>query len=30
MRDGEKVARLRGAGERHKIDHITTKRVDQP
>src|SRR3984893_14987720 len=30
LRDGEKVARLRRAGERHKIDLIATKRVDQP
>src|SRR5208283_275538 len=30
LRDSEKVARLRGAGERHKIDLIAAKRVDQP
>src|ERR1700730_10153180 len=30
LRDGEKVARLRRAGERHEIDLIATKRADQP
>ena len=30
LRDGEKVARLRRGGERHKINLITTKRVNQP
>ena len=30
LRDGEKVARLRRAGERDKIDLIATKRADQP
>jgi hypothetical protein len=29
LRDGEKVARLRRTGERHEIDLIATKRVDQ-
>jgi hypothetical protein len=30
MRDGEKVARLRGAGKHHEIDLIVTTRVDKP
>ena len=30
LRDGEKVARLRRAGERHEIDLVTIKRIDQP
>jgi hypothetical protein len=30
LRDGEKVAHLRRAGERHEIDLIATKRFDQP
>ena len=30
LRDGEKVARLRRAGERHEIDLIATKRADKP
>jgi hypothetical protein len=29
LRDGEKIARLRRAGERDKIDLIATKRADQ-
>jgi hypothetical protein len=30
LRDGENVARLRRAGERHEIDLIATKRADKP